>query len=281
MSSATSRIDPLQAGFDQLAARYDADMERQRAIMDRYRRVIRGAIGRHFPPRATVLELGCGTGEETLELARSGRRVVATDPAPRMLAAAQAKLLEHGLLKQVWLVKGSGPSLEPSLRRAGGLPTGWPPVSAVLSSMGPLNCESDLEGLGGMLTRLLPASAPLVLVPMGRYVPWEVLVGLARGRPRQGLQRLGKGPISVPLGDERAEVWYEAAPRFIARLGGGFERLEQRGLGLFLPPPALHGLEVVPGLLPFLDRLDGLLAHRPLLRQIGDHILMVLRRRGP
>src|SRR5262244_3099710 len=39
----------------------------------------------------TILELGCGTGRLTLELALDGRLVVGVDPAPAMLAIARRK----------------------------------------------------------------------------------------------------------------------------------------------------------------------------------------------
>ena len=39
----------------------------------------------------TVVELGCGTGRQTLELLADGRRVIGVDPAPAMLAVARQK----------------------------------------------------------------------------------------------------------------------------------------------------------------------------------------------
>jgi SAM-dependent methyltransferase len=39
----------------------------------------------------TIVDLGCGTGIITLELARKGRRVTGVDPSPLMLEAAQQK----------------------------------------------------------------------------------------------------------------------------------------------------------------------------------------------
>src|SRR5438874_9524440 len=47
-------------------------------------------LSRHFRPGMSVLELGCGTGYFTRELARSGADVVAIDVSPELLEIAKA-----------------------------------------------------------------------------------------------------------------------------------------------------------------------------------------------
>lgn len=47
-------------------------------------------LSRHLRPGMTVLELGCGTGYFTRELARSGADVVAIDVSPELLEIAKA-----------------------------------------------------------------------------------------------------------------------------------------------------------------------------------------------
>jgi cyclopropane fatty-acyl-phospholipid synthase-like methyltransferase len=44
-----------------------------------------------FPRGSRLLEIGCGTGDEALYLARRGRIVLATDISPRMAAETLAK----------------------------------------------------------------------------------------------------------------------------------------------------------------------------------------------
>lgn len=44
----------------------------------------------NLEPRSRVLDLGCGSGRRTLELARRGHRVLGVDPDERALAAARA-----------------------------------------------------------------------------------------------------------------------------------------------------------------------------------------------
>ena len=47
-------------------------------------------IGGHLKPGMTILELGCGTGSFTGELARSGADVIAIDVSPELLEIARA-----------------------------------------------------------------------------------------------------------------------------------------------------------------------------------------------
>ena len=45
-----------------------------------------------LPPRARVLDVGCGFGRHSIELARRGYRVVGIDPSAAMIAAAQERM---------------------------------------------------------------------------------------------------------------------------------------------------------------------------------------------
>jgi SAM-dependent methyltransferase len=47
-------------------------------------------LGAHLRPGMTILEVGCGTGSFTRELARSGAEVVAIDVSPELLEIARA-----------------------------------------------------------------------------------------------------------------------------------------------------------------------------------------------
>ncbi len=60
----------------------------------------------------------------------------------------------------------------------------------------------------------------------------------------------------------------------------GFERVALRALGLFAPPPYLEGFAARhPGILRVLEHLEDRAALWPGLRQMGDHFLIVMRKR--
>lgn len=50
-----------------------------------------------LPPGARILDVGCGFGRHSIELARRGYQVMGIDPSAAMVAAAQARAAEAGL----------------------------------------------------------------------------------------------------------------------------------------------------------------------------------------
>src|SRR5438309_6107139 len=49
------------------------------------------------PPRGTVLDIGCGTGELALEIANRGISAVGIDSSPKAIGRAKTKAQERGL----------------------------------------------------------------------------------------------------------------------------------------------------------------------------------------
>ncbi len=82
--------------FDQVAGLYDqARAGYPQALYDDLMVVANLAAG------DAVLEVGCGTGKATEDLARRGLRVVALDPGPVMIAAAQRRVASFADLRFV------------------------------------------------------------------------------------------------------------------------------------------------------------------------------------
>src|SRR5260221_9292896 len=82
--------------FDAAAAGYDA------AFSDSVcGRALRESVWRRLEPHVhgaiNLLDLGCGTGEDAIWLARRGCNVVAVDNSTAMLSVAAAKIARAGL----------------------------------------------------------------------------------------------------------------------------------------------------------------------------------------
>ena len=82
----------VAARFAEAATTYDAQSDVQRHAA---RRLAERIAVAGLPPRARVLEIGCGTGHLTEQLATRlpGAHIVATDIAPAMVAACRARLV--------------------------------------------------------------------------------------------------------------------------------------------------------------------------------------------
>ncbi len=81
----------VAARFAAAADSYDAHSAAQRHAAQR---LVERLVPLGLPPRPRILEIGCGTGHLTARLAQHfpGAHILATDIAPAMLAACQARL---------------------------------------------------------------------------------------------------------------------------------------------------------------------------------------------
>ncbi|HYZ83839.1 MAG TPA: methyltransferase domain-containing protein, partial [Bryobacteraceae bacterium] len=95
------------AAFDRLAASYD-DMWTHSAIGVAQRDAVWRHLGRVFTPGQSVLELGCGTGEDAVRLQRSGVTVVAIDSSPGMVSVARRRGIDAAVrrIEDLQLVEG-------------------------------------------------------------------------------------------------------------------------------------------------------------------------------
>ena len=119
-------------------------------------------------PGMHVLDLGCGTGEDALWLARNACRVTAADGSPAMLeqvAAKAARLKLDQRLRTLRLDLNAPEDAEP--------PTGHP-FDLVISNFGAINCVDDLSALGRKLVNWVKPGGVVALIFMGRFCAWEI-----------------------------------------------------------------------------------------------------------
>jgi 2-polyprenyl-3-methyl-5-hydroxy-6-metoxy-1,4-benzoquinol methylase len=99
-SGCEERLLETQRAFDSVAADYDGPRGNNELIQ-RMRRTLWQVARSEFPIGARLLDLGCGTGLDAVELARTGYRVLATDWSPQMVARTHARALEAGMAANV------------------------------------------------------------------------------------------------------------------------------------------------------------------------------------
>lgn len=263
----------IPAPFDLAAPGYDAeftDSVSGRAL----RATVWYRLEGLFRPGERVLELGCGTGEDAVWLARRGVDVLATDASPAMLEVARRKAATAGVAERV--------SFAPLdlARIAVELPPPGVPFDGALSDFGALNCLPERWTVAAALAGWLRPGALLATVVMGPVCPWEILWHLLNGRPRTAFRRLGRS-VTARLGDgPPIRVWYPSPERLRRELEPHFRRVRLAGVGVLVPPPYLEYLaRRRPRLVERLEQFDRRHGHRFPAPWLADHHLSVFERR--
>jgi SAM-dependent methyltransferase len=220
-----------------------------------------------FAGSQRILELGCGTGEDAVRLARCGKTVVATDASPGMIQVARQKCAARDLSSRIELRCAP-------MEQLGSLD--GERFDGVLSNFGAINCAADLRGLIADIAALLRPGAGLLWVLMGRHVPWEWLWQLAHGRWRKAWRRL------EPNGSQwrGMRIQYPTPRMLAALLEPHFCVQRIAPLGVLLPPSYAAGwLERSPATLRFLSRVEKWVQPASLLAAVSDHFIVEATRR--
>lgn len=276
---------PAQPAFDSLAPLYDAAFT-STAIGRWLRGRVHARLNLRFQPGQSVLELGCGTGEDALHLANQGVRVTATDISSQMLAAARAKLGDHPLVRLVELdlhelMLEPGETSSPSWRSglAGGSSAPAPTLGdeevfdGAFSNFGALNVLSDWRPLARWLASRVRPGGIVALGVMGPLCLWEIGWHGLHLNFRTATRRLRApalfqpGPSAEPL-----RIYYPSIRRLQSDFSRWFRRVEIDSLGLFLPPSDVYGaLEKRPRLMQGLMSLEKRFGANDFLARFADH----------
>lgn len=244
--------------FDRAAGAYDSGFGANPSGL-LFRQVFQRRLLERVPPGGRALDLGCGTGEDAVLLAELGRRVHAIDLSPGMVQRCREKAVARGL-------QPGRLTVEVRAAEDVGLLEG--PFDAAYSDFGALNC-ADLHAVGrGLAAVLRPGAAVVLSVMPPRPLPGTVLrLFTGRGEPRGRSSPL-VGGIPVP-------IHHPSANAVRAAFGREFAWERCAALGALLPGPG-HGLW--PGRHPLafglLAALEGLVREWPLVRGLGDHLLL-------
>lgn len=291
MPDLQTRLRETQAAFDSVAADYDGPRGNNAAIQDMRAEMWRW-LDATFAPGSRLIDLGCGTGLDAVHLAEAGYRVLATDWSPRMVERTQERAGLAGVAGRVRAMAVGAHELH---RLSGRELDAWPADRAgetsegavaggfdgAYSNLGPLNCVPDLRAVSRECARLLRPGGALVFTVIGRHCPWEVLHYARQRRWDRATIRYARG--TVPVGMNRQTIWtrYFTPGEFHRDFAAEFELVHVRGICVFAPPPYLVDFKQRHAAWhDRLWRLDRRVAGWPGLRQLGDHFLVVMRKRA-
>jgi ubiquinone/menaquinone biosynthesis C-methylase UbiE len=255
--------------FDRMADGYDAAFT-ESLIGRAQRNVVWNALAMNFRAGNRVLELNCGTGEDALFLARRGVSVLGCDAAPRMITVAErrkssgvsAASLDFRVLRNEEL-----DAIQPSA-----------PFDGAFSNFSGLNCVEDMSPVARQLARLVKPGGTALFCFSTRICLWEIAWYSLRGNFKKALRRV-RGATLARLNELSIPVWYPTLSE-IRRSFAPFFRLDStQAVGLCVPPSYVEPwAQRHRSILRGLETMDQRLSTLPLLRALGDHMLLEFRR---
>jgi SAM-dependent methyltransferase len=263
----------LEAAFDSIAEDYDHHIFGN-PMNTWLRNLSIGIMTEVFTPGETVLEVGCGTGTETLSLARSGIRVIASDISSKMLKVLESKAKAAGLTEKIITLHSRPTQLFEKIKKLG-----FDSLDGAYSTYGAVNTEPNLPDTIRVFHDLLKPNGRLLLGVWNKYCVYELLGYLLRANPGLAFARL-RNP--VPLGKSRFCVATNAFSvgslnEFVNRY---FSLERVFGAIVAMPPSNLTKFLPKGKLLDFLKRIDLNLGNAFPTNRIGDHFLALYRRKS-
>jgi SAM-dependent methyltransferase len=265
------QLRDTQDAFDSVAADYDGPRGNNILIQE-MRAEMWQRLDATFSGASRLIDIGCGTGLDAIRMARLGHHVTATDWSPQMVLRTSDRAAREGLTNRVQAIAVGGQDFQ-RLEGEGA-------YDGAYSNLGPLNCVPNLDGLARECARLLKPGGRLVFTVIGRYCPWEV-VHYARQRRWERVKiRFARNFVPVTMNKHTIWTRYYTPREFYRAFQEHFALVHHQGLCVFAPPPYLTwARERHPRLHEWLWRIDRRVSGWPLIRAMGDHFLIVMKKK--
>lgn len=296
-SDTRDAFSPQHVPFDEIAGSYDKNFTETRVGSVLRRRTWRifldafrdGVDSTKSTMTSRILELSCGTGEDTFWLCSQGFEVLATDYSDGMLSVAKEKC------KALTAQCGEGRMPEfrrldlrdsTSFRSIGERAS----FAGAFSNFGGLNNvhARHFVSIANNLAHLLRPGARAILVVMPRSIClWELLYYASRCDTRRAFRRYVSSAdgIAVSVGSQKHNVYFHTSREIEHAFcsNGAFRLRRCCAIGLFLPP-SMWSKRVsrwMPGFcLRVLGALEGTFAGSWPFSGLGDHFLLEFERVG-
>ena len=265
------QLRDTQDAFDSVAADYDGPRGNN-TLIQQMRTEMWKQLDSTFGAGSRLIDIGCGTGLDAIRMAQLGHRVTATDWSPQMVGRTRDRAARENVTEHVDAVAVGGQDFER-------LP-GNAQYDGAYSNLGPLNCVPNLDVLARECARLLKPGGQLVFTVIGRVCPWEIGHYARLRRWARVRIRFARQFVAVNMNNHTIWTRYYLPREFYTAFQQHFTLEHYRGLCTFAPPPYLTWMhDKHPRLHDWLWRLDRRTAGWPVLRSMGDHFLIIMKKR--
>ena len=263
----------VQKAFDSASEEYDYTIShnyinswiRKRSINQLYRIAHADDI---------LLEIGCGTGAEAVQISQHVRRIVATDISEKMLELLNRKLNARRLNDKIITAKARASEID-TIKEL--LPDGM--VRVAYSFNGALNCEPNIDRVPAELSKVIQEHGYFLCSIRNTLCLPEALshsLVLQFGKTNTRKDQ----PVMVSVGGMDIPSYYYSPTRFARLFHPRFQVRKMIGLPAFLPPAYLSRHYVRTGRArKILEKMESVLGDRFPFNMFGDQTLFVFQRK--
>jgi SAM-dependent methyltransferase len=225
-----------------------------------------------FPPHSCLLELGCGTGEDAVVLAKRGSRILALDISYGMIAKAKEKAIAQGLQDHVVFACSANRALRSALAASP-----WKTFDGAYANFS-LAYEESLRLIAATIHEVLKPRAFFICTLPNRIVLSEILLYGLQLRFPKFVKRFEKS-LFLDIHGHRVR-YHTYSPWDVEQAFEGFFELKELvGIPVFMPPTYLHSFyEKLGPVKDLLKRLDSLMASKYPWNHLGEHTLFTFQR---
>ena len=219
-----------------------------------------------------ILEVGCGTGIETIPLARKGVHVVATDISEEMLRILEKRAEKFEVSQFVRTRRLSSSNID-EIRNDSIFPSNG--FNGAFSHFGALNLEPDVRAFSTKLSSLLKPNSLVSFAVWNRICFSDIFANMITRKNRRIRERIC-GWVSANDGSKYSLDTNAYDPNEFASMFPEFEKVSLFAVPTLIPPSEYSSKF---SFLLKLKRLDRELGKVPLFRSIGDNFVLTMRKK--
>ncbi|MBD3353815.1 MAG: methyltransferase domain-containing protein [Candidatus Lokiarchaeota archaeon] len=227
----------------------------------------------YFEEKHSLLDLGCGTGDEAIVLAKRGHDITAIDISPAMIEIAKKKAEKFGVKDNIDFKTLSIEDLESVKGQK---------FDGIYSSLGPLNCIKNLNAIIHNMYNLLDENGYLIASVMNRRCMSEFFYYIAKNRFKKARRRLGREKLVVEIGTQSNQIacrFYDVF-EFYKLFTDTFKLVEIFSFPIILPPPFSRNYsKIFKRARLVLEKVDEFLTKLPIINLFGDQILGIFQKK--
>lgn len=260
----------LEEEFDSVADDYDNHIFGNPVNMLLRKRSLE-LLRKYSPRSGHIIEIGCGTGAETLELLKDGHDVLAIDISGKMLSNVMEKARQEGVSSQLSTVKMKASSMSDLISVIGesAFDLGY-------STYGALNCEPDIEKIPKVLGQLIKPKGYFLAGVYNKFCFSETVANMLSLRPFRLFWRF-QNPIKEGRSRFCIDVYSFSSTEFTKIFKESFRQVEIVGVPVILPPSNYTNfIALMSRRLDRLIKFDDRIGKMWPWKYLGDHFLAIL-----